>query len=411
MTDGGTRNAKACIEKADKVITVGQLNTIAKKLLENSSDLTDVWVSGEVSNLVKHSSGHYYFTLKDDSSEIKCTFFRNARCRVALEISENMKVIAFGSMSVYVQKGAYQFNVIDVKADGLGALHLAYEALKKKLEAEGLFAPARKRALPHYPKRIGVVTSPTGAAIRDILNITARRFPADILIAPALVQGEGAAASIVCGIDLLNKTGVDVIIVGRGGGSLEDLWAFNEEVVARAIYASAAPIVSAVGHETDFTIADYVADLRAPTPSAAAELVLPNREEELRNLDSLLSRAQMGLRAPLDKMRRRLDRVEATLSTKAMRRWIEQNEMRLDELDTELEHSVRRRLDAETSRLNTLLASLDGMNPLRVLERGYCVLQSSNGKVIGSVCNVNVGEDVHVVLKDGGLDAEVKRKV
>ncbi|MEI6795579.1 MAG: exodeoxyribonuclease VII large subunit, partial [Methanomassiliicoccales archaeon] len=210
------------------VITVAQLNTIARDLLENSKELTSVWVSGEVSNLTKHSSGHYYFTLKDDKSEIKCTFFRNARLRAALELEENLKILAFGSMGVYIPKGNYQFNVQGVKADGLGQLHQAYEALKKRLEGEGLFAAERKRPLPRYPHRIGVVTSPTGAAIRDILNITARRFPADILLAPALVQGDGAAASIVKGIAALNAAGVDVIIVGRGGGSLEDLWAFNE---------------------------------------------------------------------------------------------------------------------------------------------------------------------------------------
>lgn len=392
------------------VITVAQLNTIARDLLENSKELNNVWVSGEVSNLTKHSSGHYYFTLKDDKSEIKCTFFRNARMRASLELEENLKILAFGSMGVYIPKGNYQFNVQGVKADGLGQLHLAYEALKKRLDGEGLFAAARKRALPKYPRCIGVVTSPTGAAIHDILNITARRFPADVLLAPALVQGEGAAASIVKGIAALNEAGVDVIIVGRGGGSLEDLWAFNEEAVARAIYASKAPVVSAVGHETDFTIADFVADLRAPTPSAAAELVLPNREDEARNLIGLLNRAQMGLKTPLDRMRRRLDRVEATLSAKAMRRWMEQNEMQLDELDTRIGHSVQRLLETDAHRLNTLKASLQGLNPLRVLDRGYSVLQSADGKIISSIRLVSEGDVVRIVLKDGALDAKVMRK-
>lgn len=391
-------------------ITVTQLNTIAKNLLESCKELTDVWVSGEVSNLTKHGSGHYYFTLKDERSEIKCTFFRYARCKVSLEIEENMKILALGSMSVYIPKGGYQFNVQDVRSQGLGELHLAFEALKKKLDAEGLFEVSRKRPLPHYPNRIGVVTSPTGAAIRDILTVTARRFPADILLAPALVQGEGAGASIVKGICLLNEAGVDVMIVGRGGGSLEDLWAFNEEAVARAIFASKAPVVSAVGHETDLTISDLVADLRAPTPSAAAELVLPDREDEERNLMTLLVRAQMGLKAPLESMRRRLATIERAFSPRIVLSEIEQHGMRLDELSGDLEHHIRRRLDSDAGRLKALQASLDGLDPMRVLGRGYSILQSIDGSVLSSVGNVNEGDVVRIVMRDGVLEAEVTRK-
>jgi exodeoxyribonuclease VII large subunit len=392
-------------------ITVSQLNSIAKNLLEASHDLTGVWVSGEVSNLTKHPSGHYYFTLKDDRSEIKCTFFKNARIRVALEIEGNMKVLALGSMSVYVPKGNYQFNVQDVKAQGVGDLHLAYEALKKKLEGEGLFELSRKRPLPRYPNRIGVVTSPTGAAIRDILNITSRRFPADILLAPALVQGDGAADSIIQGITRLNDAGVDVIIVGRGGGSLEDLWSFNEEAVVRAIYASRVPVVSAVGHETDFTLSDFVADLRAPTPSAAAELVLPDRTDEKRNLESLFARAQTGLRSPLVRMRHRIAMTDSLLAAKRMTGRIEQAEMRLDDLSSHLDIHMRERIDAAANRFGTLLASLEGLNPNRVLERGYCFVQSQNGKLINSVDRAEVGETVRIVMKDGALKAKVTEKV
>jgi exodeoxyribonuclease VII large subunit len=392
------------------VITVAQLNTIAGRLLEGSKELSDVWVSGEVSNLTKHGSGHYYFTLKDDKSEIRCTFFRNARIRCGLELEENMKVLALGSMGVYIPKGNYQFNVTSVKADGVGQLFLAYEALRKKLESEGLFAPARKRALPQYPRRVGVVTSPTGAAIRDILNITARRFPADILLAPAQVQGEGAAASIVKGITSLNAAGVDIIIVGRGGGSLEDLWAFNEESVARAIYASRVPVVSAVGHETDTTIADFVADLRAPTPSAAAELVLRDRMTERKHVDSLMERARAGLRTPVERMRGRLEKADATISERAMRRWTEENALRLDEFDTEINRSISNRLDMERHRLNTMRASLVGLNPLNVLERGYAVVQSADGKVISSISMVRKDDLIKITLKDGSMDAQVKGK-
>jgi exodeoxyribonuclease VII large subunit len=392
-------------------ITVTQLNSIAKSLLETSEDLTGVWVSGEVSNLTKHPSGHYYFTLKDDKSEIKCTFFKNARIRVSLEVEGNMKILAFGSMSVYVPKGNYQFNVQDVKAQGVGDLHLAYEALRKKLEGEGLFEATRKRPIPRYPRSIGVVTSPTGAAIRDILNITARRFPANILLAPALVQGEGAADSVVKGISLLNDAGVDVMIVGRGGGSLEDLWCFNEEAVVRAIYASRVPVVSAIGHETDFTLSDYVADLRAPTPSAAAELVLPDRLEEGRNLASLLARAQTGLRTPLERMRHKMAMTDRMFTPKRINGQIEQYEMRLDDLSSHLDTSVRERIDSAAGRFDTLMASLEGLNPNRVLERGYCFVQSNDGELINSIGKVDVGQTVRIVMKDGALGAQITEKM
>ncbi|MCE5296028.1 MAG: exodeoxyribonuclease VII large subunit [Euryarchaeota archaeon] len=399
------------IPPGTRTITVTQLNTLAKGVISAATELNEIWVSGEVSNLTKHSSGHYYFTLKDQSSEIRCTFFRGARLRASLEIDENMKVLAFGSMDVYVQKGSYQFNVQDVKADGMGQLFLAYEALKKKLEGEGLFDPARKRALPRYPTRIGVVTSPTGAAVHDILNVTARRFPADILLAPALVQGEGADKSICEGIRVLNEAGVDVIIVGRGGGSLEDLWAFNMETVARAIFSSKAPIVSAVGHETDFTISDYVADLRAPTPSAAAELVLPDRIGETANLASLLSRAKMGLMAPIERMKRRLSMTERPLSLRTMMSGIEQGSARLDELNMRMGHAIDVDIRTAAELLGQFDASLRGLNPRNVLQRGYCLLRSSDGRTLASKDDADVGEEVEVVMRDGALWTVITRKV
>jgi exodeoxyribonuclease VII large subunit len=256
-----------------------------------------------------------------------------------------------------------------------------------------------------------VVTSPTGAAIRDILNITARRFPADILLAPALVQGEGAADSIIKGISRLNDAGVDVIIVGRGGGSLEDLWSFNEEAVVRAIYASRVPVVSAVGHETDFTLSDYVADLRAPTPSAAAELVLPDRTEEKRNLANLFGRAQAGLASPLMKMRHRIAMTDSLLAPKRMTGRIEQAGMRLDDLSSHLDIHMRETIDSASNRFETLLASLEGLNPNRVLERGYCFVQSADGRLINSVGKAEVGEAVRIVMKDGALKAKVTEKL
>ncbi len=393
-----------------KVLTVLELNTIAKKLLAACGDLNDVWVSGEVSNLTKHSSGHYYFTLKDSGSEVRCTFFQNARARCAVEIEENMKVLALGSMDVYTKKGSLGFIVQDVQGQGLGDLHLAYEALRRKLEAEGLFDLQRKRQLPRYPRRVGVVTSPTGAAIRDILNISKRRFPADILLAPALVQGEGAGQSVARGIALLNHAEVDVIIVGRGGGSLEDLWAFNEEIVARAIFASRIPVVSAVGHETDTTISDFVADIRAPTPSAAAELILPDRIDEYRNVGHMLVRAKAGLSTVLNRMRQRVERTDRILSTETMMRGIQDRRMELDLMSDSLEAVMGRQFTEERHRLESIRASLDSLNPLNVLQRGYCLVQSLDGRLITSSAMTSPGDGILVTLKDGTIGAVVSRK-
>ena len=262
-----------------ETITVTQLNTRVKDMITSSPAVRDVWVEGEISNLKKYPSGHYYMTLKDAGSEIRAVLFANSRFRVDFEPKDNMKVSAFGRVDMYVPRGQYQFIIDTMRKSGLGDLFLRYEALKRKLEAEGLFDQARKRPLPKYPRRIGVVTSQTGAVIHDIITTSATRFPADIILAPAQVQGDGAAQTIVAGMELLNRHGVDVIIVGRGGGSLEDLWPFNEEMVARAIARSKAPVVSAVGHETDFTIADFVADARAPTPTGAAAIILRDRSE------------------------------------------------------------------------------------------------------------------------------------
>ncbi|MDR0198761.1 MAG: exodeoxyribonuclease VII large subunit, partial [Methanomassiliicoccaceae archaeon] len=285
------------------VISVSELNERARSVISADPSLNDVWVSGEISNLTKHTSGHYYFTLKDAKSEVRCTLFRGARNTLQFEPSESMKVAAFGSVDMYVARGSYQFNVSTMRRSGIGDLYLALEELKRKLKAEGLFDEARKRTIPEYPLTVGVVTSPTGAAIQDIIKVAEKRFPANILLAPVLVQGDGAAASIAKGIELMNSLDVDVLIVGRGGGSAEDLWAFNEEVVARAIAASRIPVISAVGHETDITVADMVADIRAPTPSAAAEMALPDMSSELRNIGNLMMRASGSLISCISAMR------------------------------------------------------------------------------------------------------------
>ena len=284
-----------------ETISVAELNSRVKELFAKTPSLNDIWVTGEISNLKKYPSG-YYFVLKDSASEIHAVMFKSARARIDFEPTENMKVRVFGSIGMFVPRGTYQFIVEVMEKSGLGDRYLAFEALKKKLGEEGLFDPAHKRKLPAYPKRIGVVTSQSGAVIHDIITTSASRYTADILLAPAMVQGDGAAQTIVAGIKLLNSQGVDVIIVGRGGGSIEDLWPFNEEIVARAIYESAAPVVSAVGHETDFTIADFVADVRAPTPTGAAAIILRDKNEIRSEISSYMTRLNRAMASVLDGM-------------------------------------------------------------------------------------------------------------
>lgn len=335
-------------------LTVTQLNTRVRALLSSTPDVRDIWVSGEISNLTRASSGHYYFVLKDATGEVRCALFARARSRVDFEPRENMKVLAFGSADLYIQRGSYQFIVENMRRSGIGELYQAYVELKNRLEKEGLFDPARKKPLPKYPRRIGVVTSETGAVIHDIITTSASRFPADIILAPAQVQGEGAAATIVSGIRLLDRVGVDVIIVGRGGGSLEDLWPFNEESVARAISECSTPIVSAVGHETDFTIADFVADVRAPTPTGAAAIILRDRSEIRSQLNRDMANAERALRSVLDRMRASFDVLDAKLSPERASRDLDLRSMSLDDWWGRADRSVRSRLSEREHRLALL---------------------------------------------------------
>lgn len=437
-----------------ETVTVTQLNFRVKTILGNSPAVRDIWVNGEISNLKRYPSGHYYFTLKDPGSEIRSVMFAHSRQRIDFEPKENMKVSAFGSVDMYVQRGAYQFVVESMRPAGVGDLYLAFEALKKKLEAEGLFEQSRKRSLPRYPRTIGVVTSEKGAVIHDIITTSASRFPADIILAPALVQGEGAADSIVAGIRLLNRIGVDVIIVGRGGGSLEDLWAFNEEPVARAIVASEAPVVSAVGHETDFTIADFVADVRAPTPTGAAAIILRDRTEIMNQvvtdmarasralsgsldrmrhrfevldarlspekalddlsmksmaLDDLMNRSQNALNGKVGDMRRRYEVVNAKLSPVAGLSRIDVLRGRVDGLCSRAESATVRRMEGSRARLESLSGRLDSLNPMNVLSRGYGMV-TVDGTAITSVDDIEVGGMVRIHLRDGSAAAQIKEK-
>lgn len=434
-------------------MTVLQLNERVRSLLNNTDGLRDVWVTGEISNLKAAPSGHYYFTLKDSSSEISCSLFRGARARMSFEPKNNMKVAAFGKVDIYLQRGSYQFIIDTMRSSGIGDLYAAYEELKKKLESEGLFEQSAKKPLPRYPKTIGVVTSPTGAVIHDILNVSSRRFPADILLYPALVQGDGAAATIVKGIETLNKEKVDVIIVGRGGGSIEDLWAFNEEKVARAIFSSEVPIISAVGHETDFTIADLVADVRAPTPSAAAEIALPDKAGEIRGVDVLEMRlgrsltskidsmnqmfrvvdaklssrravnmvtmlssevdnlsikAASSMRSVMERMERNFMTVDAKLSPRRARDSVDQFMFRLNDLSDTSDSAIKRILNDMRKDIASIDARITGLNPTSVLGRGYSMITDANGRTVTDTSGLSVGSDIRIRMRDGTAAAEIK---
>ncbi len=370
--------------------------------------LNQVWVRGEISNLTKHSSGHYYFTLKDKVSQISCVSFRSTNRSLRFEPESSMKVLIFGSLDVYTVRGQYQVHVLDIRPDGIGELYKAYEQLRTKLEAEGLFDRSRKRPIPRFPQRIGVATSPTGAAIHDILNILRRRYPVDVLLAPAIVQGEMSAPSIVKAIENLNRANVDVIIVGRGGGSLEDLWSFNEEIVARAIFESRVPVISAVGHETDYTIADFTADLRAPTPSAAAELTVPDSSELKKHISSLSVRMETAAIRHVSGLSERLEYISGRIGPEKLTDFLRQNYQRVDELNVRLERHAGRIMESGRSSLSGLAGRLNAVSPLSTLERGYCIAMMAEGsRLVRSVDDVDTGDCLSLMVKDGTIRCSV----
>ena len=434
------------------VLTVTELSSRLRAVLEER--FPAVWVQGEISNFKVYGSGHSYFTLKDTGAQIRAVLFRNRLRRIRFEPRDGLHVMAFGSVEVYAQRGEYQLVVELLEPRGLGALQLAFEQLKARLDGEGLFDARRKRALPRFPRTIGLVTSPSGAALRDMLRVIDRRFgELSIVIAPARVQGEGAAEEIVQGIrDLNGLGGVDVIIVGRGGGSLEDLWAFNEEPVARAIVASKVPVISAVGHEVDFTIADFVADLRAPTPSAAAELVVREKQAVAQTVADLterlhgvmarrLERAHERLaalarrrvltdaRRPLHDLDRRVDDARARLLRAAeamLRRAGHRTELatrglraaspltrlatgahRLERVSGRLHAEMTRTVDRSQGRLGRTVGRLDSLSPLAVLGRGYSVTRMADGTIVRRARDVTPGQDVQVLVEQGSLDCRV----
>lgn len=442
--------------KDKQVFSIKELNRYIKMMLEGNDRLQNVWVRGEISNFTHHSSGHMYFTLKDADSRLKSIMFASYNQRLPFIPREGSKVLACGNISVYERDGQYQFYVTQMQPDGIGSLYLAFEQLKKKLEAEGLFAAERKRPIARFPRAIGVVTSPTGAAVRDIIITLQRRYPAvPVLLYPVLVQGTQAAPSIVRAIEEMNRLGeVDVLIVGRGGGSLEELWAFNEEAVARAIYGSAIPVISAVGHETDYTIADFVADVRAATPTAAAELAVPHHLELKQQLAYMEQRLYRGLNKRLESSRERLNRLRRSpYMTNPRRQLLLQPAERLDRVKEQLRFKMqgrlaqgherkmrmdkrlaasnpkeqaifaRRRLASSVKQLQvamqvlkkhksqqlvSTMRQLDALSPLKVMQRGYGLVYDEREKqLIKSVSQVQIGDILRLKLADGRIDCHV----
>lgn len=390
-----------------KVLSVFELTREIKSLLENR--FSHVWVEGEISGFKHHQSGHIYFSLKDDKALLKAVFFSRYHHDVRFDLEDGLKVICYGKISVYEVRGEYQIYVERIEPKGLGALQLAFEQLKAKLAQEGLFDPARKRPIPPYPRKVGIVTSPTGAAIRDILNIVNRRFAGiHILINPVRVQGEGSAAEIAKAIDEFNELeDMDVLIVGRGGGSLEDLWAFNEESVARAIHRSKIPVISAVGHEVDWTIADMVADLRAPTPSAAAELVTRSREELERRIKDLVWRAETNAKKIWQIQDERVQRLLASPAFRQPQFLIEQWVQRVDEQVRQLGNYARNLLAVKRSHLKHAAGKLNTLSPLGILNRGYSLTFDGRGRLLKNADSLNAGEVVKTRLARGTFESKI----
>ena len=389
-------------------VTVTQLNKYIKDRFEEDENLNAILVKGEISNFKNHYTGHLYFTLKDENSLIKCIMFKSYAERLAFKPKDGMKVMVFGAVSVFERDGVYQIYAKSMLEDGMGDLHEQFEQLKAKLEKEGLFDEIHKKQIPLYPKVVGVLTSQTGAVIRDIINVSTRRNPnVYIRLLPVPVQGPGAAEQIAEKIKIMNEQKLaDVIIVGRGGGSLEDLWPFNEEIVARAIYESELPIISAVGHETDFTIADFVADLRAPTPSAAAELAVPDVYDLKQKINTCQNRCRLALRKKTELMRLRYEKcMKSRVFTDPMRK-IRDLDVTLDSYVQRLENIVKRIQKEKQTKYVELVAKLDTLSPLKTLTRGY-VLTEKDGKLVKSVQDLNENDEIKLRFFDGEKIAKV----
>ena len=392
-----------------KVYSVGQINTYIRNMFTQDFVLNRVSVRGEISNLKYHTSGHIYFTLKDASAAIACVMFAGARGGLAFRMSNGQQVVVDGAVNVYERDGKYQLYATKIRQDGAGELYEKFLELKEELEEMGMFAPEYKQPIPKFVRRLGVVTAPTGAAIRDIINIATRRNPGiRIILYPAKVQGEGAAESVAAGLAALDALGVDVIIVGRGGGSIEDLWAFNEETVARAIFSCHTPVISAVGHETDTTIADFVADLRAPTPSAAAELAVADVTAWLQALDEDALQLQRIMQRMIKDARSRLRECKLRMRYEKPQQRLMQQKQRLDEYEERLRRAMQSLLEQTRHQLALIEERLRRLSPYEKLESGYGCILTEDGRRIRSVSQVAPGEVVQIYLADGRMTARIQ---
>ena len=414
----------------DKYITITQLTRYIKYKIDNDINLQEVFIKGEISNFKAHTRGHYYFTLKDEGSRINAVMFSTQTRNLKFMPEDGMKVLVTGKISVYEANGGYQIYVSDMVEDGVGNLYIAYEQLKKKLEAEGLFDQSIKKKIPRIPKTVGVVTAPTGAAIRDILSTIKRRFPlTEVILFPALVQGEAAADSIVKQIELAQNYDIDTLIVGRGGGSIEDMWCFNEEKVAYAIYNCKIPVISAVGHEIDFTIADFVADLRAPTPTGAAELAVPNEKDVLTYIEQLKLRSKKSLNNKITILRQKLDEISNKYILKNPISIYQVKEQKFDILIDKLKYNMQnlynykekkflnikssfilknpnQLIDNKKNKYLQLISKLDALSPLSTIQRGYGIIKKDD-KVITKIKDLETKDKISLELSDGKIDAEV----
>ena len=400
--------------KESKIYTVSKLNKYLKKLFENDFNLQDVWILGEISNFNHHSSGHMYFVLKDKESQIKCVMFRGNNYTLRFMPGDGMKVKVRGDVNVYEKRGEYQLYAKEIIEAGKGELYLAFERLKEKLKDEGLFSEENKKKLPLIPRHIAVITSPTGAAIRDVITISLRRFPnLSILVVPSLVQGTFAAKELAKKIDFLNKyfKDLDFIIIGRGGGSIEELWAFNEEILARSIYNSKIPIVSAVGHETDFTISDFVADLRCPTPSAAAEMTIPDKNNLINNLSLLNSKINRAVKRNLELKTENINFASRNLKYQGPENKINQYYQYIDEFSIRLNSRIKHRIELYEERIKKDSQRLGSLSPWAIIARGYSICRKIPGKeIIKRLEQIDLGAKIEVIISDGKILSKVEKK-
>ncbi len=393
-----------------KIFSVSEVNRYVKMLFDGDELLNSISIRGEITNFKAHYTGHYYFTLKDETSTIKCVMFKGYAQFVKFKPSDGMKVVINGQVSAFERDGVYQIYCKSMSPEGLGDLYLAYEQLKEKLNKEGLFDISKKKEIPFLPKRVGVITSRTGAVIRDIINVSTRRYPnVDILVYPAAVQGVNVASTVIEGLKTFNSlNNVDVIIIARGGGSFEDLFGFNDENLARQIYASEIPVVSAVGHETDFTICDFVSDLRAPTPSAAAELVYPEYSEIVNRISKDKNRTMMAIKNYIERKRQYVERLKAAKLEKVPLDKINKYRLIIDNLMNKSESTLRYRVEKYRTRCIKSITQIDTLSPLKTITRGYSVTENIDGKVIHKTSDVKPNDEIKITVTDGKISAIVK---